>query len=184
MIYLSRGVPGAYDRDDLEFLRTIASVFAPMVENARLWAEIKSHYASAMETLKKTQSRLIEMERAAAYVWLAQAIAHEIRNPIMVLGGMVRRLAPQLPEASRDTTIQPIMSSLGRIEWVLKEVDNFVKLPPPGKQLERIDALLQEEIANFRHEWEEKDIRPILLVNTPPLDGSPWTRSFSGRPSP
>jgi len=183
LIYLSRGVPGAYDRDDLEFLRTIASVFAPMVENARLWAEIKSHYASAMETLKKTQSRLIEMERAAAYVWLAQAIAHEIRNPLMVLGGMVRRIAHQESDSEKDTAIRAIMSSVERIEMVLKEVDSFVKLSSPDKQLERIDSLVQEEIENYRHEWEEKAILPILLVDTPhlmvPLDIDLFKKALS-----
>lgn len=183
LIYLSRGVPGAYDRDDLEFLKTIASVCAPMVENARLWAELNRHYASAMETLKKTQSRLIEMERAAAYVWLAQAIAHEIRNPLMVLGGMVRRLPQQDSEGRQDSAIHAIMSSVERIEMVLKEVDGFVKLPPPTKQLERIDSLVQEEIEKFRHEWDERAIRPILLVDTHflmvPLDKGLFRKALS-----
>ena len=33
------------------------------------------------------------MERAAAYGRLAQAMAHEIRNPFMIIGGLVRRIA-------------------------------------------------------------------------------------------
>nr|NIN01420.1 FHA domain-containing protein [candidate division Zixibacteria bacterium] len=90
LIYLDRNIPGAYGQDDLEFLRTIAFILAPLMENARLWSELENRYASAMETLKKTQARLIDMERTAAYVRLAQAMAHEIRNPLMVIGGLVK----------------------------------------------------------------------------------------------
>jgi K+-sensing histidine kinase KdpD len=183
LIYLSRSVPGAYDHGDLEFLRTVASVFAPLVENARLWAEINSLYTSAMDSLKKTQSRLIEMERAAAYVWLAQAIAHEIRNPLMVIGGMVKRIPHAEPDGTANPTTRAIMSSVERIEMVLKEVDNFVKLPVPNKQLERIDSVIQEEIELHGTAWEQKDIRPILLVNTPhlmvPLDYELFRKALS-----
>lgn len=183
LIYLSKSVPGAYNREDLEFLKTIAGVMAPMVENARLWAEIKSRHASTVETLKETQSRLIEMERAAAYVWLAQAIAHEIRNPLVVIGGMVRRMAQADSGDAQKAGIQAVMASVERIESVLKEVDTFVKLPSPDKKLEKIDVILQEQIELHEKEWSAKGIHPVLKADTShlvvPLDGDLFARALS-----
>ena len=183
LIYLSRSVPGAYNHDDLEFLKTIAGVLAPMVENARLWAEIKSHYASTVETLKETESRLIEMERAAAYVWLAQAIAHEIRNPLMIVGGIVRRMAQSTAEGAQKGGIQAVVTSVERIEAVLREVDSFVKLPPPEKKLEKIDAVLKEQIEQHQVEWQAKGILPVLEANTSrlvvPLDRDLFAKALS-----
>jgi K+-sensing histidine kinase KdpD len=166
LIYLARNVPGAYGQEDIEFLRTIASILAPMVENARLWSEIKGHYASAMDTLKETQARLLEMERTAAYLRLAQAVAHEIRNPLMVIGGLVRRMVQPGVSAMSSAGLQAIMSSVERVEMVLKEVDGFVRLLPPHMKLERIDKPVQEVIDGFSSEWEKHAIHPSLSVNT------------------
>ena len=53
LIYLDRNIPGYYQQDDLEFLRSIAFLLAPLIENARLWSELKNRYANAMETLRR-----------------------------------------------------------------------------------------------------------------------------------
>ncbi len=84
------------------------------MENARLWSELENRYASAMETLKKTQARLIDMERTAAYVRLAQAMAHEIRNPLMVIGGLVRGKLARI-----DVSLNPLSLSYRASRGVL-----------------------------------------------------------------
>jgi GAF domain-containing protein len=180
LIYLDRNIPGAYRQDDLEFLRSIASILAPLIENARLWSELKNRYANTLESLRETEERLIDMERKAAYVRLAQAMAHEIRNPLTSIGGLLRRLARSEPEGLSEK-LQPIITSVERVEKVLKEVDNFVKIPPPQKKLERIDHLIQEEIEN--HEWQQKDLHPLLSINTShlmiPVDSCLFKKALS-----
>lgn len=183
LIYLACDVPGIYTQEDLEFLKTIAAILGPKIENARLWAEIKSMYDNAVENLRKTESRLMSMERARAYIWLAQAMAHEIRNPLMVAGGMARRMAQQgLPDSAK-TNVSAILSSVERIEAVLKEVDTFVSLKPPEKKPERIDNLIQAEIENWREHLEKCKIYPTLSINTSrlkvPLDADLIRRAIS-----
>lgn len=183
LIYLDRNVPRTYKQEDLEFLRTIAFILAPLIENARLWSELKGHYDSALETLKKTQARLIDMERRAAYVSLAQAMAHEIRNPLVAIGGLVRRIEQLGSKSSNSTKIQTVLSLVERVEGVLKEVDNFVKSEPPLKELSKIDDLIQEVIESHNEEWVDRDLHPIFSVNTPhlmiPLDTVLFKKSIS-----
>jgi pSer/pThr/pTyr-binding forkhead associated (FHA) protein len=178
LIYLDRRIPGAYRQDDLEFLRAIATILAPLIENARLWSELRSQYASAMETLKKAQARLIDMERKAAYVRLAQALAHEIRNPLMAIGGFVRRVAQSEPQTSEGVKFRAIMPVVERVEAVLREVDDFVRLPLPRKKLERIDSLIQEAV-----ESQDWGLCPVLCVKTPhlmiPLDADLFKKALS-----
>ena len=143
LIYLDRNIPGAYKQDDLEFLRTIASILAPLIENARLLSELKEIYAGTCKALKETQSRLIDMERTVAYVRLAQAMAHEIRNPLMAIGGLVRRMAQPGSQTAEGARFQAVVSSVERIESVLREVDQFVKLPAPERRLVRIDQVIR-----------------------------------------
>lgn len=167
LVYLDRMIPGAYSPDDLEFLKSIASIFAPIIENARLLAELKSHYDDAVEVLRKTEARLIETERAAAYVRLAQAMAHELRNPLMIIGGMVRKIARMHPQEDMGETREALMSSVERMEIILKEVDDLVAIPFPLVQLQRIDRLIEEEIRQHERHWQRKSICPFLTVSTP-----------------
>lgn len=183
LIYLDRNVPGVYRQDDLEFLRAIAFMLAPLIENTRLWSELKKHYAGAMETLRETEARLIDMERTAAYVALAQAMAHELRNPLMAIGGLVRRIARSESGDSNSPTVQAIVNLVERVEMVLKEVDDFVRIPLPTIKLERIDSLVQGVIEN--HDWQslEDGLSPLLSVNTSnlmvPVDSDLFKKALS-----
>lgn len=167
LIYLDRNVPGAYRQEDLEFLRSIGSILAPLIENTRLWSELRHRYADTVETLRATEARLIETERTAAFVRLAHSMAHEIRNPMMVIGGLARKIARIGPDHVNNDSFNAIISSVERVEKVLKEVDSFVRIPPPVKILSRIDRLVQEEINGHDEEWHNKSIRPALSVTTP-----------------
>ena len=183
LIYLDRNIPGVYNQDDLELLRTIAFILAPLIENARLWSQLKNHYASAMDTLRETQGRLIDIERKAAYVRLAQAMAHEIRNPLMAIGGLVRRIARSGSESSAGTKFQAITTLVERVEMILREVDNFVRFPPHHKKLQRIDHLIQEVIESHNSASPRNGLRPLLCVNTPhvmvPVDSDHFKKALS-----
>jgi signal transduction histidine kinase len=176
LIYLDCNIPGAYQEGDLAFLKGIASILAPIIENSRLWSDLKKQYSRAMDSLRETQARLIGMERAAAYGRLAQAMAHEIRNPLMVIGGFVRRMTPSESESVKGNHFKAIMTSVERIEMVLKEVDNFVNLPLPQRKLVKMDRLIQEEI-------EKVGLPPLLTINTPhlmiPLDSDLFKKALS-----
>lgn len=183
IIYLDRNIPGAYNQDDLEFLRTIAAILAPLIENARLLSELREHDADTMKVLKETQARLIDMERTAAYVRLAQAMAHEIRNPLMAIGGLIRRMVQPEPQSAESAKVQAVVRSVERIESVLREVDHFVRLPTADRKLARIDQLLQEALAEHDAFWQEKGIRPALKVTAThlmiPVDRELFKRALS-----
>ena len=166
VIYLDKGIPGAYDQKDLNFLRTIACMLAPIIENARLWTELQDRYNNTLETLKVTEGNLIEAERTAAYVRLAHAMAHEIRNPMMVIGGLIRKTVKNKSKQLPEESLEAILDSVLRVESVLKEVDSFSKIPYPQKQLHRIDDLLRDEIREYTETCQKKDLKLDLHVNS------------------
>ena len=183
LIYLDRNIPGFYKEDDLKFLRSIAAILGPLIENSRLWSELKHHYNDAMKTLRDTEARLIDMERKAAYVHLAQAMAHEIRNPLVIIGGLVRRIAHSESGSPNREKFQAVISSVERVEAVLKEVDDFIRIPQPEVKLERIDRLVEGEIESHKPEWQGKGCTPTLSVNTSrimiPLDSGLFKKALS-----
>jgi len=50
------------------------------------------------EELMETSSRLFEAERLATLGKLANRVAHELRNPLMVIGGFARRMYEKTPD--------------------------------------------------------------------------------------
>jgi K+-sensing histidine kinase KdpD len=183
LIYLDRNIPGTYKQTDLELLRSISFMLAPLIENARLWSELTNHYTKTVETLKETEARLISAERTAAFVRLAQAMAHEIRNPLMAMGGLVKMMGRSVTEGSDSKRFNEVLGLVERVEQVLKEVDSFVKLPLPEKKLERIDLLIQKVIESDTWKVTSEVPRPLLSFNTShlmvPLDADLFKKALS-----
>jgi signal transduction histidine kinase len=113
---------------------------------------------------------------------LAQAIAHEVRNPVMVIGGFARILQRHHPHLEH---INEILQNSQRLEVVLQEVADFASLPPVRFQDEDPVVWLQEVLASFdeearqhhvtvlfHHSWPEKQLlcfdqllmRKVLLI--------------------
>lgn len=183
LVYLDRNVPGAYNEKDLELLKTIAFILAPLVENARLWSQLKEHYDQAMATLRATEAKLIQREREAAYMRLAQAMAHEIRNPLMGIGGLVRRMLQKEGGSPWEEKLRTILGLAERVEQVMRDVDAFVRFPEPELHLERIDEAIGQCLQECAHHWQEKGIHPVLEIRTTqllvPLDRQLFTHAFS-----
>jgi signal transduction histidine kinase len=71
----TRFLPSA---QQIEVLETVASLCAMAIENARLYENLKESY----ETLKNTQTQLIQREKLASIGQLIAGIAHELKNPL------------------------------------------------------------------------------------------------------
>ena len=53
-LYLDKGVPGAYGKEDLEFLRSIGFILAPLIENVHLYHELKHAFHDTVQALAET----------------------------------------------------------------------------------------------------------------------------------
>ena len=166
LFYLDRDVPGAYSASDLDLFQSIAAIIAPLIENARLWGELREKYTDTVDKLRQTEARLIDTERVAAYVHLSQAMAHEVRNPLAALGGLVRRMTKPDQQGPVGEKMQTILKAVERIEAVLQEVDGFARIELPEKELVRIDLLVQEVIDGSLEELRKKRITPEFAVAT------------------
>jgi len=136
-----------------------------------------------LETLRHTQARLIDMERSAAYVRLAQAMAHEIRNPLMAIGGLVKRMMTSDPGSAGAKRVEMISGLVERVESVLSEVDFFVEMPEPKRELVRVDDQIQAVLDAHASAFKEKGHRIWLTARTSqlavPLDPDLFRKALS-----
>ncbi|MEK7270961.1 MAG: ATP-binding protein [Planctomycetota bacterium] len=143
--------------EHVQLLATFATPASLAVQNAAAYERLQRQ----MVALKETQDRLIHSERLATIGKLAAHISHEIRNPLVTIGGFAR-LLQRAPEKVDDVKEKAriIVEEVSRLEEMLSTVMDFAK--PAAPQLEPAELnTLVEQVARFI-EGEMKG-RGILL---------------------
>jgi len=141
------------DGGELEFLSVVAGQIGVALENARLYGRLQEQFVLTRDELKTTQAQLIRSERLAAMGELCQGIAHEVRNPVMCIGGLTKRLKTALPpddNAVRYADI--IIQEAARLEKMVRDVECFTSLPDP----EPGEVLLSELVREALDEWKAR----------------------------
>ncbi len=75
---------------------------------------------------------LLERQRAESLNNLAQSIAHQIRNPVMSIGGFTNLALKHLDNAEKTTAyLQQVLESAERLQEMAQAVREYVSLAPP-----------------------------------------------------
>jgi len=101
-----------------------------------------------MHELLDTQERLVRSERFAAIGQAAAHLAHEIKNPLMLMGGFAAQVRGKLPEDSPFTEkLRIIEDEAKRLEHMLVEVQNFTRPAKPQKAPADLNAVVRETVS-------------------------------------
>jgi signal transduction histidine kinase len=142
---INKKTDAPFTQTDLELLTGMAQQIAVALENAKLYQRLQAKFKLTENELKKTQEKLIRSERLSAMGNLVQGIAHEIRNPIMTIGGFARRIkgtAKKLPRVSNYADI--ILEESGRLESLVRQIRDFAETLKAELRPTRIEAVIEE----------------------------------------
>lgn len=144
--------------DDMRFLMMFANQAGLAIENAMIYSNLEE----TNKSLRETQERLIQQERMAALGEMATSIAHEIRNPLVSIGGFARRLKDKLPnddQARRYSDI--IYQEVNRLERILQEILAFAKESSPAFVSTNINKVIEDVLFLFRDNLSAKNIQVV-----------------------
>ena len=99
-----------------------ATQAALVLENAHLYSTIEANNRE----LLLIRERMLETDRLAALSSLASGMAHEIRNPLVSIGGFARRIAKLVePNSPLRGYVEVIQEEVTRLEKLLREILDF-----------------------------------------------------------
>ena len=117
--------------DALGVLRLLANHAGAAIERARLYGRIreeKDALERAHDDLRRNQQTIIGLQRLSDLGEMAAHVAHEIRNPLVSIGGFARRMLADTPAADpRHKPLRIIVEESERLETILQEVLDYAR---------------------------------------------------------
>jgi two-component system, NtrC family, sensor histidine kinase HydH len=148
--------------EDIQVLTMFASKACLAMENASLYESLER----ALHDVRSTQDRLVQSEKLMALGEMAARIAHEIKNPLTVIGGFARRIARATGGAAPDphsTTryAQIILKEVQRLERIVQQTLYFSREVVPALRSVDLNSEVRDVLAMFREEMEEARITTV-----------------------
>jgi PAS domain S-box-containing protein len=142
--------------DDLRFLQLFIIQAGMAIENSMLYNRIED----ANRSLREVQEQLIQGERLATIGEMAAGIAHELKNPLVSIGGFARRLENKLPAGSLERDYaDTIVHEVQRLEKMLTEILSYTKKTTICYAHCNINDIIEDTLNIFAPTLEESRIK-------------------------
>ncbi len=146
-------------KDEEDLLNSIAGTLAVTIE----------HNHADMDR-QKLRDQLAQAEKMSALGRLTANVAHEIRNPLTLVGGFARKLDKSIPEGAKEKEFSSIIiTEVERLEKVLRNVLTYSREAPLNDEQSDMKQLLKESLAPFRDKMEKQAIQVKELMGDLPM---------------
>jgi two-component system sensor histidine kinase/response regulator len=121
---------------------------------------------------KATREKLLEEEKHEALDMMMDQVAHEIRNPLVAIGGFARRVCDTLGAGDQNKRyLQLIIQNVLRLEHMIKELIELKTTVISYREPADINEIIRETIGEFTVRIEQKtiDLEIHLAEGLPPI---------------
>lgn len=148
------------DQKDEEFLSSVADAIAGIIK----------HKQTELEN-QKLQEKLIQSEKLLALGRLTANVAHEIRNPLTIIGGFTRLLNKGIHRKTKEKEYtEIIISEVSRLEKILKNVLTLSKNVCLHAEEHNINKVINESLRTYEGICKKQSIDiKKLFGNTPQI---------------
>ena len=162
--------------EKIELLRSLANHASLAIERSSLTEELRKSYdklEEAYSSLRENQEKLVEAEKLSTIGAMAAQVAHEIRNPLVTIGGFTRNLMKKIPpQDEKRKALKIILEESKRLEEIINDVLGYAKLSSQKLETGDINEAIHNAVILFEPEYEENDIEVEFLPSNkiPPIN--------------
>jgi len=125
-------------------------------------------------TIKAAREKLVEEEKSVALDKMMDEVAHEIRNPLVSIGGFAKRVYDRLPENDPNKKyLEMIMDEVSKLENMVKLLIELKTMTVCYLGNTDINEVITEALALYEDEFAAKGVvvKTRLLDNLPFISG-------------
>ena len=153
-------------RESIELLSIFASQAAMSIESYTSLDTVRSE----MQKLSERQEAIVESEKLAAVGRIAAHMAHEIRNPLVTMGGYARRIMQLPKEKSKiskkiDTSAEIILKECERLEKTLSNVMDFSRPAKFIKEFNNLNEVVTDTVSLLKNMLQEKKLEVAMRLS-------------------
>lgn len=149
-------------REGLRSLKTLATQASLAVENARLYESLQrraEQLEEALRELQRSEEKLVRAEKLAAVGEVTAKIAHDVRNPLVAVGGFAHSiLKPDVDMDRARRYARIIADEVATLERVLNDLLGFASARVPRREWLSLNELVERTVLIMGNEIEHNDI--------------------------
>jgi signal transduction histidine kinase len=118
--------------------------------------------------MRELQSKLRESEKMAALGEMVDGIAHEVRNPLVTIGGLARRLYSHETDEEHKRYAESIISGVERLERMIQRIDEYKGVLVSNLIEGDINEVIKRAVDEARDSIGDKDIVILTSLSEEP----------------
>jgi PAS domain S-box-containing protein len=135
------------------FVRLVTSLFK---EEGETFLTFSIH---EIQHLKKLEKERLEGERWESLGRMVEEIAHQVRNPIVSIGGYTKRLQRNFPPSAKNQSyLGQILQETKKLETMVRRVEEYIHVPKPVYKREVVEEVVETALRLFSEETPAKEV--------------------------
>ena len=135
------------------FVRLVTSLFK---EEGETFLTFSFH---EIQRLKRLEKERIQGERWESLGRMVGEIAHQVRNPIVSIGGYTKRLQKNFsPSSKGQSYLNQILQEAKKLENMIRRVEEYVHVPKPTYRREVVQEVVEAALRTFSEETPAKEV--------------------------
>ncbi len=112
-----------------------------------------------IQRLKNLERERLEAERWASMGRMVEEIAHQVRNPIVSIGGFAKRLQRAFSSTEKSYSyLDQILHETRKLETVIRRVEEYVQIPKPSFETGDIQEVVEDAFRSFSKEASQAGV--------------------------
>ncbi len=147
----------------------LGTVLYSFYQRGQYTRQLEKEVEQKTEEIKKTHQALLRSERLAAMGRAVAYVTHEIKNPLIAIGGFSNQLLRSVKDQKEKKKLEIIVTEAKRLEAFLKDIGQFAKEAVTKKETFNINEIIQKIMAIVESELVSRKINLKTRLSPIPL---------------
>ncbi len=167
--YVKTRIPGRIGHEtEMVASRKNRETFPASISFSVTEVEEQLFFTGIVRDLTQTQElreQVMQSERLAALGQMVAEITHEIKNPLMMIGGFAQQLMRETDDEKNLKKLHIITEEIRRLERLLADLKEFYQVRTPVSEPVDIKGLLEKVFSLVQEECERHNIQTEVTLD-------------------